>query len=83
MSHTPSEFIILKIKEFEGCRLKAYKCPAGVLTIGYGITNEDKMITGIQITPDLEITQETADKWLKKSLIQIYAPIVENTIIAA
>lgn len=78
MSHTPSEFIILKIKEFEGCRLKAYKCPAGVLTIGYGITNEDKMITGIQITPDLEITQETADKWLKKSLIQIYAPIVEK-----
>ena len=24
------------IKTFEGCKLKAYKCPAGVLTIGYG-----------------------------------------------
>lgn len=78
MSHTPSEYIILKIKEFEGCRLKAYRCPAGVLTIGYGITNQDKTITGIEITPNLEITQETADKWLRKSLIQKYAPIVEQ-----
>lgn len=26
------------IKEFEGCKLKAYKCPAGVWTIGYGHT---------------------------------------------
>ena len=24
------------IKHFEGCELKAYKCPAGVWTIGYG-----------------------------------------------
>lgn len=26
------------IKEFEGCRLKAYRCPAGVWTIGFGWT---------------------------------------------
>ena len=26
------------IKEFEGLRLKAYKCPGGVWTIGYGHT---------------------------------------------
>ena len=26
------------IKSFEGCRLTAYKCPAGVWTIGYGHT---------------------------------------------
>ena len=26
------------IKSFEGCSLKAYKCPAGVWTIGYGHT---------------------------------------------
>ena len=24
------------IKKFEGCELEAYKCPAGVWTIGYG-----------------------------------------------
>ena len=26
------------IKRWEGCRIKAYKCPAGVWTIGYGHT---------------------------------------------
>lgn len=26
------------VARFEGCRLKAYKCPAGVWTIGYGHT---------------------------------------------
>lgn len=26
------------IKQFEGCHLEAYKCPAGVWTIGYGTT---------------------------------------------
>ena len=26
------------IKKFEGCKLEAYKCPAGVWTIGYGHT---------------------------------------------
>lgn len=26
------------IKKYEGCKLKAYKCPAGVWTIGYGTT---------------------------------------------
>lgn len=29
------------IKRFEGCRLAAYICPAGVLTIGYGHTGAD------------------------------------------
>ena len=31
--------LIELIKKFEGCRLKAYKCPAGVWTIGYGHTD--------------------------------------------
>ena len=33
-----SENMIAIIKKFEGLRLKAYKCPAGVYTIGYGHT---------------------------------------------
>ena len=28
------------IKHFEGCELEAYKCPAGVWTIGYGHTKD-------------------------------------------
>lgn len=34
----PSQNCINLIKRFEGCRLKAYKCPAGLWTIGYGNT---------------------------------------------
>lgn len=30
------------IKRFEGCRLTAYRCPAGVWTIGYGHTKDVK-----------------------------------------
>ena len=28
------------IEHFEGCKLKAYRCPAGILTIGYGHTGD-------------------------------------------
>ena len=45
------------IKRFEGCRLKAYKCPAGVWTIGYGHTKDVKM--------GMSITQKQADEFLK------------------
>ena len=48
------------IKTFEGCRLKAYKCPAGVWTIGYGHTNN--------VRPDDVITQEEAEELLKRDL---------------
>lgn len=46
------------IKHFEGCQLKAYRCPANVLTIGYGHTGPD-------VTEGLIITQAQADKLLK------------------
>ena len=48
------------IKYFEGCRLHAYKCPAGVTTIGYGHTR------GVKIG-DI-ITQEQAEQYLKEDL---------------
>lgn len=38
------------IKRFEGLRLLAYKCPAGIPTIGYGTTRGVKM--GQTITPE-------------------------------
>ncbi len=37
----PSDKIKELIKGFEGCKLAAYLCPAGVLTIGYGHTGPD------------------------------------------
>jgi lysozyme len=38
-----SDFLIKKIKEFEGVKLVAYKCPAGIPTIGVGHTKGVKM----------------------------------------
>ncbi len=48
------------IKKFEGCKLKAYKCPAGIWTIGYG------HIKGV--TKGMEITQEEAEKMLDEDI---------------
>lgn len=64
------------IKEFEGLYLTAYKDPVGVWTIGYGITNADKSITGTTIKSGLHITEGTADLWLKQSLNKKYVPLV-------
>lgn len=50
------------IKKFEGCRLKAYKCPAGVWTIGYGHTGKD-------VKEGLVITQEQAEHYLHNDVI--------------
>lgn len=44
------------IKQFEGCRLTSYKCPAGVWTIGYGHTGN--------VTFGQTIAQADADKLL-------------------
>lgn len=43
-----SDICFEKIQEFEGLRLTAYKCPAGVWTIGYGHTKGVKQ--GMTIT---------------------------------
>ena len=42
------------IKSWEGCRLTAYRCPAGVWTIGYGHTGKD-------VFPGKRISQSEAD----------------------
>ena len=52
---------IALIKEFEGLRLKAYKCPGGVWTIGYGHT------TGVK--PGMVISEAQAEEDLKADLI--------------
>lgn len=48
------------IKQFEGCHLTSYKCPAGVWTIGYGHTQG--------VTEGQSITQEQAETFLKEDL---------------
>lgn len=48
------------IKEFEGCRLDAYKCPAGVWTIGYGHT--------AGVTSGQKISSAQAEAYLRADL---------------
>ena len=48
------------IKSFEGCRLTAYRCPAGVPTIGYGHT------AGVRMGQ--KITQQQAETYLGQDL---------------
>lgn len=61
------------IKKYEGCRLSAYKCPAGVWTIGYGHTSG--------VREGMTITQLQADVFLTEDLkkyekyVNQYAPI--------
>ena len=60
---------IALIKEFEGLRLKAYKCPGGVWTIGYGHT------AGVR--PGMVITKEQAEQFLKEDLL-VFEKAVNN-----
>lgn len=72
------------IKDFEKCKLKAYRCPAGVWTIGWGTTAE----AGVGITPreGMTITQQKADnyfdltveKFLAEMMPAITRPMNEN-----
>lgn len=58
------------IKQFEGCRLKAYPDPAtggDPWTIGYGLTSAAGIV---KVTPGLRITQAQADEYLVKSLVK-------------
>ena len=59
------------IKKFEGCELKAYRCPANVLTIGYGITKN--------VTENMEISQEEANEMLNEEITE-YEEYVNNMV---
>lgn len=50
------------IKKFEGCKLSAYRCPAGIWTIGYGHTNG--------VYQGQTITQYEADKMLENDVVK-------------
>jgi lysozyme len=49
------------IKRNEGLRLKAYRCPAGIPTIGYGST-------GAHVHMGMTITEEEAEALLRRDL---------------
>lgn len=59
---------IMLIKSFEGLKLVAYKCPAGIWTNGYGHTGPD-------VTPGQVITQAQADALLARDLERFEAGV--------
>ena len=63
------------IKIFEGCKLKSYKCPAGVWTIGYGNTF---YLDGSKILMGQKISQAEADMLLLKLLPKYEATVDRN-----
>lgn len=65
------------IKEFEGFRGKAYLCPAGVPTIGYGTT---KGVTPDDVRRGRTITRAQAEKLLLQDL-QVYADGVDAALV--
>lgn len=73
-----TQLLVNLIKTFEGLRLTAYRCPAGIWTIGYGHT-------GYDVCENMQITKDQADELLildvSKILNQIFntSPILLNT----
>lgn len=60
------------IKNFEGERLQAYLCPAGIWTIGYGHTDAAGLP---KVVPGMVITKRDAEDILRRDLRQY-----ENTV---
>ena len=60
------------IKKFEGCELEAYKCAAGVLTIGYGHTKD--------VQEGDKWTEEKAEFMLWRELEEEYEHYVNSLV---
>lgn len=67
------------VKEFEGFSAKAYKCPAGIWTIGYGTTAN----AGVGIAPKegMTISRSDAEGYLHGAL-EKFAAQIEDAITA-
>ena len=61
MTYSPAATQI--VKEFESLRLDAYRCPAGVWTIGWGHTEG--------VRAGMRITEELAEEFLRRDLVRV------------
>jgi lysozyme len=64
------------LKKFEGCVLKAYRCPANVWTIGFGNTFYED---GTKVKEGDVITQQRADE-LAKFIVEQFATSIRAMI---
>ena len=58
------------IKQLEGCKLKSYKCPSGVSTIGYGHTK------GVKVGD--QVTQKQAEKLFEDDLKRHTREVIDH-----
>lgn len=58
------------IREFEGCQLEAYKCPAGEWTIGWGTTR----LLDAPVRNGDKISQALADELLQNEVENLFGP---------
>jgi lysozyme len=68
------------IKKFEGCRLKSYRCPSGIWTIGFGNTFYEN---GMKVKEGDVITQQRAEELAKFIIDQFavsIAPFIQKTL---
>ena len=78
-----SEAGLKLIKQFEGLRLKSYRCPAGIWTIGYGHTSA---AGAPDVRENMRISREEAEAILRQDLAQfenavsslLSVPLTEN-----
>ena len=64
------------IKKFEGCKLKAYKCPAGLWTISWGLTFYPD---GTKVKEGDVITQQQAEDYFN-AIVDDFAKKVDALI---
>jgi len=63
-----SDIIKESIKKHEGIKLKAYRCPANVWTIGYGHTKD--------VNEGMSITQSEADDFLEEDVTEAEEAVI-------
>lgn len=68
---------IALMHHFEQCRLKAYRCPAGVPTIGWGCTFYPG---GRPVRIGDRLSQPQADDLFRNLLATVYEPVVRRLI---
>lgn len=67
------------IKEFEGLRLNAYRDPVGILTIGYGYTNDAGFGPGV--SPGDTWTAQQAEDMLREGVMRFANKIQSHFVI--
>ena len=70
------------VAQFEGCRLTAYRCPAGVWTIGYGHTKDVHEGDQIDKATALELLTEDLVEHASQAAPLVTADIDESQFVA-